>query len=125
MIEDAKMKPTVKAIEGEEIIHFAAIGKQLNVIKYLIKNQHVDPNSSNNKVNYGPLHYSARVGCKECVEFLVEEAKVEINTRSKFNTYTPIVEAAINKRLDVVMVGFSKIFFEIESDSFRSIIFSI
>ena len=53
-------------------LHYAALGGSLPVVKYLITEQHCDPNSGG---EYGrtPLHYGYQKGHMDIIKYLITE----------------------------------------------------
>ncbi|WP_265024115.1 ankyrin repeat domain-containing protein [Wolbachia endosymbiont (group A) of Epagoge grotiana] len=96
----------VKYSDGMTVVHSAAYGGNLDIVKYFVANA---KNSLEIKDNGGrvPLHYAAYNGKLDVVKYFVDEGKVDVNLRDN-DGQVPLHSASWSGHLDVVEYLISK-----------------
>jgi len=89
----------IKDKNGNTLLHLAAFGGHLDIVKYLIE-KGADLHATN-KNNGTPLHAAASNGKLNVVEYLIEEKKVNLEVQDKDGN-TSLSLAARGGHLDVV-----------------------
>ncbi|WCR59677.1 MAG: Phosphocholine transferase AnkX [Wolbachia endosymbiont of Ctenocephalides felis wCfeF] len=88
-----------KYSNGETVMHFAAYGGNLDIVKYLV----VDAKNSleiKDNSDRVPLHYAAYNGKLDVVKYFIDEKKVDANIKDK-DGCTPLYWASWSGHLDV------------------------
>ena len=89
-------------VYGDTPLHAACSSKSscLSVVKYLINEQHCDPNS---KGQYGrtPLHYACNIGHTDIIDYLLSDLKYDLNLLDNDGDM-PIHIASISGCLSIV-----------------------
>ncbi|WP_370107212.1 ankyrin repeat domain-containing protein [Wolbachia endosymbiont of Chironomus riparius] len=91
---------TVHRLSRYTFLPHAAKHCHLNIVKYLIEEQNVDPNFQDELGNTA-LHYAAARNRLPLVQYLVDEKHVSLDIQNKIGN-TPIHVAAKDNRLDIV-----------------------
>ncbi len=96
----------VKYSDGMTVVHSAAYGGNLDIVKYFVANA---KNILEIRDNGGrvPLHYAAYNGKLDVVKYFVDEGKVDVNLRDN-DGQVPLHSASWSGHLDVVEYLISK-----------------
>ena len=86
---------------GDTPLHDAARKDQLEVMKYLINEQHCDPMTRSNYLNNTPLHYACDNGHLDITHYLISEAHCDPSCKDE-NGYTPLHKACLNGHTHIV-----------------------
>ena len=94
--------PLQQNIYGHTLAHCAALKGHLSAMKYFTGLDNSGRLTlTSNCFGEMPLHSACRAGIKEAMQYLVEECKMSVNTKSNVGL-TPLHYAAFNGRLDIV-----------------------
>ena len=89
-----------EGVIGLTPLHRSAIGGHLQVMRYLIEEQHCNPKCVD-KCGVTPLHHSARRGHLQAVRYLIEEQHCNLKCVDK-DGWTPLHYASVNGHVGVV-----------------------
>ena len=67
--------------DGLTLLHFAVIARSLEIVQYLVEQEHLDVNALDNLGN-SPLFYASNIGAKDIVEYLLQN-KASTNIRGQ------------------------------------------
>ena len=81
-------------------LHVACREGQMHIVRYLIENEHFDPNLKGYDGN-SPLYYACTRGHLNIVKYLIEKANVNKDQVDNVGN-TPFLEAVISGQLDIV-----------------------
>jgi ankyrin repeat protein len=98
--------PLVTTERGETILCSACAGGNLEVVKYLIIEQGLDPKGTGREHyidnGYPPLHCATKNGKVEVMKYLIEEHEVDINLHRHEQHMRPIQLACLNGHANAV-----------------------
>ena len=87
-------------------LHYASAGGHLEMVKYLINEQHCDPMSKD--TSNTPLHYACQYGHQNIVQYLINEQHCDPMSKDISNN-TPLRYACINGHVHIVQYLLSNI----------------
>ena len=82
-------------------IHDAAKNGYINLLKYMIERQHIDPNLKDEKESKTPLHYAVMYKKIDIVKYLLDNAKANPKATDK-NGFIPLHIACEMNNLEIV-----------------------
>ncbi|HCE59450.1 MAG TPA: hypothetical protein DEQ74_01275, partial [Wolbachia sp.] len=83
-----------------DVLHWAAYGGHLNIVKYLVDERHFN---SHKRDKYGnlPVHIAALQGHVDIVRYFIDQQQVDLNTENN-NGYTPFLFAVLSGNADII-----------------------
>ena len=93
-------KNSFQQSEIQKILFSSCLFPSLPIIRYLIEEQHADPNLTNESLNT-PLHYACENMNFEVAKYLIEKCNVNLNIQNKYQM-TPLYIATENSDMRMV-----------------------
>ena len=102
LINNSNCKLGQSTRNGHALIHFAASYDWVDVVRSLVTQKGVSPETEDS-ASLKPIHHAADGGAMQVLRFLIEERKCDPNTTSENDTgWTPLLKACDKGKFEVV-----------------------